>query len=59
MRGVRCGHRPGKLLVKTAEMVDRIKAATDGKTDSQFIIMARTDAHAVEGQQAALDRASA
>jgi len=55
----RCGHRPGKVLVKTAEMVDRIKAATDGKTDSQFIIMARTDAHAVEGQQAALDRASA
>ena len=55
----RCGHRPGKVLVQKAEMVDRIKAATDGKTDSQFIIMARTDAHAVEGQQAALDRASA
>ena len=54
----RCGHRPGKLLVETAEMVDRIKAAVDGRTDSDFVIMARTDAHAVEGQQAALDRAS-
>ena len=54
----RCGHRPGKALVETAEMVDRIKAAVDGRTDSDFVIMARTDAHAVEGQQAALDRAS-
>ncbi len=54
----RCGHRPGKALVETAEMVDRIKAAVDGRTDSKFVIMARTDAHAVEGQQAALDRAS-
>jgi methylisocitrate lyase len=54
----RCGHRPGKALVETAEMVDRIKAAVDGRTDSKFAIMARTDAHAVEGQQAALDRAS-
>jgi len=55
----RCGHRPGKALVSTAEMVDRIKAAVDGRTDDKFIIMARTDAHAVEGQQAALDRSAA
>lgn len=55
----RCGHRPGKSLVETAEMVDRIKAAVDGRTDGDFIIMARTDAHAVEGQQAALDRSAA
>lgn len=53
----RCGHRPGKALVETAEMVDRIKAAVDGRTDPKFVVMARTDAHAVEGQQAALDRA--
>jgi methylisocitrate lyase len=55
----RCGHRPGKALVPSEEMVDRIKAAVDGRTDSQFVLMARTDAHAVEGQQAALDRAAA
>jgi len=55
----RCGHRPGKALVETAEMTDRIKAAVDGKTDNDFVVMARTDAHAVEGQQAALDRAAA
>ena len=55
----RCGHRPGKALVDTAEMCDRLKAAVDGRTDDQFVIMARTDAHAVEGQQAALDRAAA
>ena len=55
----RCGHRPGKALVDTAEMMDRIKAAVDGRTDPKFVIMARTDAHAVEGQQAALDRAAA
>jgi len=55
----RCGHRPGKALVPPEEMVDRIKAAVDGRTDSEFVIMARTDAHAVEGQQAALDRAAA
>ncbi len=55
----RCGHRPGKALVETQEMVDRIKAAVDGRTDADFVIMARTDAHAVEGQQAALDRAAA
>ncbi|MCB1623948.1 MAG: methylisocitrate lyase [Pseudomonadales bacterium] len=53
----RCGHRPGKSLVSCEEMVDRIKAAVDGRTDEQFVIMARTDAHAVEGQQAAVDRA--
>ncbi len=55
----RCGHRPGKALVSSDEMVDRIKAAADGRYDPQFVIMARTDAHAVEGQQAALDRAHA
>ena len=55
----RCGHRPGKALVDTAEMVDRIKAAVDGKTDADFVVMARTDAHAVEGQQQALDRSAA
>jgi len=55
----RCGHRPGKALVETAEMVDRIKAAVDGRTDDKFSIMARTDAHAVEGQQSALDRSAA
>ncbi len=54
----RCGHRPGKALVDTGEMVDRIKAAVDGRRDSNFVIMARTDAHSVEGQQAALDRAA-
>lgn len=54
----RCGHRPGKALVDTAEMMDRIKAAVDGRTDPKFVVMARTDAHAVEGQQAALDRAA-
>ncbi|HZX23976.1 MAG TPA: methylisocitrate lyase [Woeseiaceae bacterium] len=53
----RCGHRPGKALVEAGEMADRIKAAVDGRTDERFAIMARTDAHAVEGQQAALDRA--
>lgn len=55
----RCGHRPGKALVETMEMCDRLKAATDGRIDADFVIMARTDAHAVEGQQAALDRAAA
>lgn len=55
----RCGHRPGKALVEATEMCDRIKAAVDGRTDDQFVIMARTDAHAVEGQNAALDRAAA
>jgi methylisocitrate lyase len=55
----RCGHRPGKALVSAAEMVDRLKAAVDGRSDPQFVLMARTDAHAVEGQQAAIDRALA
>ncbi len=55
----RCGHRPGKALVEPAEMCDRLKAAVDGRSDDQFVIMARTDAHAVEGQQAAIDRAAA
>ena len=55
----RCGHRPGKALVETAEMCDRLKAAVDGRSDESFVIMARTDAHAVEGQQPALDRAAA
>jgi methylisocitrate lyase len=53
----RCGHRPGKVLVSCEEMNDRIKAAVDAKIDSEFFIMARTDAHAVEGQQQAIDRA--
>jgi len=52
----RCGHRPGKALVPAEEMVDRIKAAVDGRTDEQFIIMARTDAQAVEGLEAAIER---
>jgi methylisocitrate lyase len=55
----RCGHRPGKALVESSEMCDRITAAVDGRGGDDFIIMARTDAHAVEGQQAALDRAAA
>ena len=55
----RCGHRPGKELVSAAEMVDRVKAAVDGRSDGSFVIMARTDAHAVEGQSAAVDRALA
>ncbi|MBI4191114.1 MAG: methylisocitrate lyase [Betaproteobacteria bacterium] len=55
----RCGHRPGKELVTPGEMVDRIKAAVDAKTDPAFVVMARTDALAVEGFQAAIDRACA
>jgi methylisocitrate lyase len=55
----RCGHRPGKELVPAAEMVDRIKAAVDARTDGQFVIMARTDAIANEGLAAAIDRAQA
>ncbi|MEO6847662.1 MAG: methylisocitrate lyase [Chthoniobacterales bacterium] len=55
----RCGHRPGKSLVSTSEMCDRIKAAVDARTDAQFVIMARTDAHASEGQAAAVERAQA
>src|SRR5579862_7522582 len=55
----RCGHRPGKELVPAAEMVDRVKAAVDARTDEQFVIMASTDALANEGLQAALERAQA
>lgn len=55
----RCGHRPNKGLVSKDEMCDRIKAAIDGKIDSEFVVMARTDAHASEGQQAAIERALA
>ncbi len=55
----RCGHRPGKAIVPREEMVDRIKAAVDARTDSEFVIMARTDAIAVEGIGAAIDRAVA
>jgi methylisocitrate lyase len=55
----RCGHRPGKAIVPAGEMVDRVKAAVDAKTDKDFVIMARTDALAVEGLDAAIDRARA
>jgi methylisocitrate lyase len=53
----RCGHRPGKELVTTQEMVDRVKAAADARTDASFVIMARTDALVVEGLEAAIERA--
>lgn len=55
----RCGHRPGKEVVSTDEMVDRVKAAVDARTDPGFVIMARTDSLAIEGLQAAIDRACA
>ncbi len=55
----RCGHRPNKAIVSQEEMVDRIKAAVDARHDEDFVIMARTDALAVEGMQAAIDRANA
>jgi methylisocitrate lyase len=55
----RCGHRPGKEVVSKEEMVDRVKAAVDARTDEGFVIMARTDALAVEGINAAMDRACA
>jgi methylisocitrate lyase len=55
----RCGHRPGKELVAPAEMVDRIKAAVDARTDDRFVLMARTDALASEGLASAIDRARA
>lgn len=55
----RCGHRPGKAIVPKEDMVDRIKAAVDGRIDDQFVIVARTDAVAVEGIDAAVDRAVA
>ncbi|MGM0883907.1 MAG: methylisocitrate lyase [Bacillota bacterium] len=55
----RCGHRPNKTIVSKGEMVDRIKAAADAREDSHFVIMARTDALAVEGLEAAIERACA
>ena len=55
----RCGHRPGKEVVSKGEMVDRVKAAVDARTDETFVIMARTDAAAVEGIDSAIDRAIA
>ena len=55
----RCGHRPGKEIVSKEEMVDRFKAAVDARTDPNFVIMARTDALAVDGLEAALERAVA
>lgn len=55
----RCGHRPGKAIVSRDEMVDRIKAAVDARSDPDFVIMARTDALAVEGLEAAIERAAA
>ena len=55
----RCGHRPNKAIVSPAEMTDRIKAAVDARTHEDFVIMARTDALAVEGMAAVIDRASA
>lgn len=55
----RCGHRPNKAIVSQGEMVDRVKAAVDAKQDNDFVVMARTDALAVEGLQSAIDRACA
>jgi methylisocitrate lyase len=55
----RCGHRPGKEIVPVEEMADRIKAAVDARTDAEFVVMARTDALATEGLQAAIDRCAA
>jgi methylisocitrate lyase len=55
----RCGHRPGKEVVPKEEMVDRVKAAVDAKTDKDFVLMARTDAAAIEGVDAAIERAVA
>ena len=55
----RCGHRPGKEVVSKEEMVDRVKSAVDGRTDDSFVIMARTDAAAVEGIDSAIERAQA
>ncbi len=55
----RCGHRPGKAIVSRGEMADRIKAAVDARTDASFVVMARTDALAVEGLDAAIERARA
>ena len=55
----RCGHRPGKMIVSQEEMVDRIKTAVDARPDADFVVMARTDALAVEGVERAIDRAAA
>ena len=55
----RCGHRPNKAIVSLTEMVDRVKSAVDAKTDADFVVMARTDAIAVEGMDAAIERAVA
>ena len=55
----RCGHRPNKAIVSIEEMVDRIKAAVDAKTDNDFVVMARTDALSVDGLNAVIDRAGA
>lgn len=55
----RCGHRPNKAIVSQSEMVDRVKAATDARRDQDFVIMARTDALAVEGMSSAIERAIA
>ena len=55
----RCGHRPNKAIVSVQEMVDRIKAAVDAKTDNDFVVMARTDALSVDGMNAVIDRAGA
>ena len=55
----RCGHRPGKAIVSSAEMVDRIKAAVDARSDESFVIMARTDALAIEGMEKTVERAVA
>ncbi|MBN8714346.1 MAG: methylisocitrate lyase [Xanthomonadales bacterium] len=55
----RCGHRPGKAIVAREEMVDRVKAAVDARSDAQFVVMARTDAIAVEGIESAIERALA
>ena len=54
----RCGHRPNKAIVSKQEMGDRIKAAVDARVDANFVIMARTDAYAVEGMEAAIERAA-
>lgn len=55
----RCGHRPNKAIISKGEMVDRIKSAMDAKTDAEFVVMARTDALAVEGMDSAIERAVA
>jgi methylisocitrate lyase len=55
----RCGHLPGKAIVSRSEMLDRIKSAVDARTDPDFVIMARTDALAIEGLQSAIDRSCA